>query len=499
MVSATLAILFTVLLGLSIYHQRIHIDEAWLGEQSYRQSEEGVRRSELFRGLLEYDEHVLVAHKLFIWLGALTIGIFGWHLWALRLVPLVSGAALIILLWYYFHRRSREHSGPSFSIAMLYLLAAPLFFRFVNLYRPEVTLSACGLSSFLLLAEYINSRKLAALLASAAVSGIGFLLHLNGVIFIGAAVLALLWVRQWKAAIAFALVSAAMSSLYFYDVIGHWDKFWYQFTSDPALDKQDLTWYAPVWRLLNEHKRLFRKPEVIFASILHFCALWYYWKNVPRTERWIAIYAIGLVICLGAFAQGKTVAYTILLLPVSAIIVAVASVTWLNRLRESPRALSLAATPVWLMFLCHSLYDNATFALTQKRDVAATNRVAASFIPGGATVLAPLDFIFEEIDKYQIQGDEAAGWIMKLERPDIGDIHKSLHAPDYLKFAEARNIDAIIMENHLFTRVGQQLPAVSDSVFGYVVVGKVDEPPRTILLRIDHVGGDYLTPYDGVK
>lgn len=478
--------LATGILLFSIPHQRVHIDEAWLGEQAYWQATDGVRRSELFRGLLDYENHIYVAHKLLIYLGAVSVKLFGWHLWSLRVIPLLSGGVLILLLWFYFRRSRDEDPHLALPIAYLYIVSAPLFFRFVNLYRPEVPLAACGFGSFVLVALYARNDRVSYLLGAAALAGIGFLIHLNGIIYVLAGAVTLVWLRRWRHLIAFATLAGAISLLYFYDVVGHWDAFWYQFRSDPALDKQDLMWYAPAWRLINEHKRLFRKPEVIFASTLFLTSLWYHWKALPRQDRWIVMYGLGLLVGLGALAQGKTVAYTILLLPVSAIIVARSTSIWIARIRESPKWLSVIAIVLWAFFLVHSAFDNSVFAFTQKRDVASTNRGMAVHIPEGATVLAPLDFVFEEIGKYRIRGDEAAGWIMKLERPEVGDIHKSFSAPDYLGFASNRGIEVVIIEDQFFSRVRLSPPAIGDTVMGYTAVGRGEDPARTVLLRLDH-------------
>lgn len=484
-VVAILLLIITVLILLSIPHQRIHIDEAWLGEQAYWQATDGIRRSELFRGFLGYEDYMFVAHKGFIWVGSLAVRLAGWHLWALRLVPLLSGAVLLLALWYYHRLRDDEPAGSALPWALLFLLSAPLFFRYINLYRPEMPLAAVGFASFLLLARYIERGGASVLAAAGILAGVGVVIHLNGVIYIAAGLLTLAYLKRWRPLLAFGVVAAIVASLYFYDVIGHWDVFWYQFRSDPALDKRDLEWYAPFWRLVNEHKRLFRKPEVIFASTLFFTSLWYYWRSAPRSRRWVAVYAVGAVVGLGAFAQGKTVAYTVLLLPSAAIVIGASTAHWLSHWRQTSRALSRVAVALWMLFLGQAFFDNTRFALTGKRDVAATNRQAAQFIPPGATVLAPLDFVFEEIGNYRIRGDEAAAWIMKLSHPDIGDIHKSVHAPDFLSFAREQNLDAVILENHLFTRIRMRLPDVGDTLEGFVVAGKVTDPDRTILCRTD--------------
>ncbi len=479
----SLIILFVGLLALSIPSQRVHIDEAWLGEQAHWQATDGVRRSELFHGFLDYENYIYVAHKGFIWLGAISVGLFGWHLWALRLIPLLSGVFLLTLLWIYFRRARDEEAPPAFTVAVLFLVAAPLSFRFVNLYRPELPLAVVGFASFLFMATYVRTQRMAFLAASGAFAGLGVVIHLNGVIYIAAGALTLLWLRRWRGLAAFVPIAAVVASVYFYDVFGHWEAFWYQFRADPALDKNDFAWYSPVWRLANEHKRLFRKPEVIFASLLLIASLWYYWKSMPREKRWITVYAIGLVVGLGAFAQGKVVAYTILHLPVAAVIIATATTDWLSNRRQSNRKISIAAFALWLLFLGHAVFDDARFATTSKRDVAATNSEAAQYIPHGATVLAPLDFIFEEIQNYRVRGDEAAAWKIKMSRTDIGDIHKSIHAPDFLNYADQHGIEAVVLEDYLFTRIGMESPSVGDTVNGYIVAGKCQKPARSVLLK----------------
>ena len=471
-------IFYALLLAVSIPYQRFHGDEAWLGEQAYFLNQDGVSRSELFHGFLHYEDQVLVAHKLFIALGAGCIGLLGWQLWSLRLLSLIGGGILIWLIFHHLRSDDERSLGIAWRVAVLFLLTTPLFFKFVNLYRPEVSLAACGFASYHLLVLYLDRRRSRYVVGSAILAGIAVLIHLNGLIYIGAGVVILFWSRRRHAAMIFASLALVIALLYFWDVIGHGELYRLQLFGDPALSAEDFRWDTTVWRLINEHKRLFRKPEIIFTSVLFFGALIYYWRNSPPSQRCPAIYALSLVVGLGIVGQAKTTPYAIALLPSFALVVGQATVRWLERPATSPRWVLVVSVVLWGSFALHSLVSNMALATTGKQNIAAANhRVAQSLIPGEA-VLAPLDFVFNEIDHFRIRGLETAWLSLPPDRREAHTVY------DIITYAESSGISAIILDEEYLDRMGLVDVGVGQ-VFGKYRVAARFTDIRGLILRME--------------
>ncbi|MCF0061731.1 hypothetical protein MUK70_21050 [Dyadobacter chenwenxiniae] len=66
-----------IILTVSTYINRFPTgDDAWFGEQSYWLHKEGIIRSEFFRGIVGWEDQILVSHKLFLGFGAVVIRIY---------------------------------------------------------------------------------------------------------------------------------------------------------------------------------------------------------------------------------------------------------------------------------------------------------------------------------------------------------------------------------------------------------------------------------------
>ena len=65
-------------------------DEAAFAEFAHFIDQDGYLHSELFRGLVGYENRVLLYHKLFEWVGAVTLKVFGYGIWPLRALSLIS-------------------------------------------------------------------------------------------------------------------------------------------------------------------------------------------------------------------------------------------------------------------------------------------------------------------------------------------------------------------------------------------------------------------------
>lgn len=465
------------LLIVSIPRQRLHGDEAWLGEQAYFLRHEGVCRSELFRGFAGQEQMVLVTHKLFIVLGATAVAAFGWGVWQLRLLSLAAGAVTLMLLVRHMRTTDKRDNEFGTLLAILFLAASPLFFKFINLYRPEVMLAAFGFGSFYCLSRALEDKGRGHLILAAITAGAAVLVHLNGLMFVVAGLAVLLYERRFRSAAGFVFLSLLVSAFYFADVVGHWDLFLHQFASVPSLTPDDFHWDAPFWRLLNEHKRLFRKPEIIFSSALFFGSAGYYWHYAGRRGRAQVFYAIALIVTLGAIGQAKTTPYAIALLPVFAVVVARATAMWWHDRRRYPRAVSILAVSLWSAFIIHGLAADALNATTGKRDVAAESRQMAAYVPPGTAVLAPMDFIFDEIQHFRIRA------LLAAELTITQDASRRFDMENVTAYADAEHIPTIILDHDNLIRLGLEGQAVGRTFGGYQLVAHIPVPDCMIFKK----------------
>ena len=259
-----------VLAGLalaSLVHRSCFIDDAWLGERAYWLAREGVVRSELFRGQLDYGDRMFVFHKLFTLVGAAFIRLFGWSLYTLKSVSLSFFVAFLVLLWRY----CRRFEPPAvFPLAALVLLAHGLVGFHVFTYRPEVMVMTLGFGSFVLLRSFLEAGGRARLVGSAVLAGLCVLTHLNGLMFIVAGSLLLGLRRRPGAALLFALVASSVGALYLADAVlaGETAALFRQFRTDSILAERFAGPGARLAALLLEHERYFHsRVEISFAVL----------------------------------------------------------------------------------------------------------------------------------------------------------------------------------------------------------------------------------------
>lgn len=433
-------LIWLALLAVSIPHQRMHGDEAWLGEQAYLLAHDGIIRSDMFRGYAMQEQHILITHKLFIVFGAVATAFCGWGITPLRALSLLSGLIAFLLVAHELRRHDSESPQISWRIGILALLAMPLFFKFTNLYRPEVMLAAFGLASYVLLSRHLSTKKTVPLLASAIVAGLAVLVHINGVMYVIAGVIVLILHRRFRDAGIFAAIGIAISLLYFVDVLGQWDLLHFQLLHVPSLTTEDFRWDAPFCRLVNEHKRLFRKPEIIFSTVLFVTSFAYAWARQPHLRRSILAYCVTIVLVLGAVGQAKTTPYAIALFPFFAIVIARATTHWWSSHARVPRWVTVIAIVVWTAFLIHSAAADSLIAFTGKENVAQRNQQIAGLIPKGSRVLAPMEFVFNEIGQYDIRA------MMAAELLTHGKSDEPLTRGQLLSVTDRWHIDAIILD-----------------------------------------------------
>jgi|GEM_PF-691949 len=413
----------------------LHIDEAWIGEQAYFLSRDGYVHSTLFEGFAGNEIRTVVYHRLFVLLGSWSVSIFGWSIGALRVVPLASGGALLALMA---HHMRRELGVPWRTVAMAVaiFLLIPLNFTYIKVFRPEMLMALCGFASYRALGRFMQGGRWWELPVAAAAGGMAALAHPYGAIFPLCGILMLLGGRRWSGAALFAAVASLPAIPYLVDIATHYELFRQQISNPLVAEKTSFTILSPLTNLLDEHKRLFRKPEIILPTLLFLLSL-VAGAGRDGWRRFHLIYSVLLIVLLGAAAQDKVVRYAIPLLPFFTIAIALAAGEWIER-PIGNRFWRAGFALAWMLFVGVGLHAVTTDLRAEREHVPELNAAIAGSIPPGTRCLAPMNFIFEQIGRHPIIALRYAN----MEQ------HNRLGVRAMLDFADRHRADAIIINRY---------------------------------------------------
>ena len=235
-------------------------DDAWFAEQSYWLQKDGVIRSEFFRGILGWENQLLVSHKLFLAFGAVLINIFGFGLPTVQFVGLIPFCFIIFGIISYIQNDKKVNNTYYLLLILLLVFSNRLLIKMSFENRPELMLSALGFGSFLCIRSETNTFIKAAL--AGFLAALAMLCHLNGVLYLLAGLLTYLYIRKFKEAIIFSIVGGVTALAYFIDVVQAKDGFsiwYYQFRHDPATQNA-FGLYSKLIVMLTYPKLFFESP-----------------------------------------------------------------------------------------------------------------------------------------------------------------------------------------------------------------------------------------------
>lgn len=411
--TGTVLVLLAIFVGLlvaSLPGYRLGtIDEPWIAEQAYYLASQGTVRSEMFTGYAANESRIFVYHKLLVWLGALSVKLLGLNLWLLRSISLGSCLALFGLMYRHLSR-ARGPGRFDFLVSVLILFACPLFFMRIFIFRPEFLVTLCGFASYFFISRFISRNSRLNLLASAILAGLAVLSHLNGLIFIAAGIVLLLFQRAYLSAMTFGIIAILVSGFYLIDCVGHFEQMVEQFTGSPGNHTANLNPVNAIANLLGEHKRLFRRADIIGISLLYFMSLVHQRINFGKVRTPRNIYTLALIITLGLVSSNKTPTYAILLFPFFAMPIASSLIHSLTGRPSGRFRMFLPIT--FALYLGLGLHTNANTAFSDKEHVEIRHAAVASQLIPGSVVLAPLKFMFNQIDQFELRSLEAANLLM---------------------------------------------------------------------------------------
>lgn len=462
---------FVVLLmayAMSIPHRKPHVDDAWLGEHSYWLFQDGVAKSKLMSGIAGSQDRLLLHHKLFTVQGAGIISVFGFSLQWLKAISLLYLALALIILWVLQHRMQLFKNNQSLMLMFLILLANPLIFEFSFVFRPETMLMFLGLLSFFLLwlshTTTENIRFFAFL--GGFVAGIAMVSHLNGAIFISAGFLLLIFRLKFKAAVLFAVGAIIASIGYFYDFNSLSDfSLWYQqLTFIPS----DSPHTNPLIKILlnsfSEHMRFFHSPKEITLTLLFITAFFVARKELLKKHNLLVFYTLLLMVSMAVLALNKTSKYLILLLPFIAMII---SVAFDNLLTKHSKSRLTPLTVLLSVYFAVSVFYNVN-TIRSKYDPELNKKIRMAFAAERSNdmiVLAPMEFIFDEIDNFK----EIHSLMSFNERLKITP---DLKSDKFLETAASEEIDLILLNDDYANVFLMQNFKLHDFNAGYRLVYK---------------------------
>jgi hypothetical protein len=458
-----LALAGLLVLLASTYHRAIHTDDAWIGEFVYWANHDGYVRSELFRGLLHSEVYQEVYHKLFVWHSVPVVQVFGWSVYALKSISLAYLLGVMGLSWYYLKNHFPVANRPqATSLYFALLLTSSLAIEYSFIFRPETMLMFLGFSSWLLLRRALLAGSVAAAAGAGVFAGLAALTHLNGLIFIMAGGLLLLWRRRWLGAVVFGGLAAVIFAGYGLDMVRHhsWELFREQMFMHPAIDNGSHGLGGRILYLLNEHQRFFHSPKEIVLSLLLLLAAYVLYRRRPHVPelRNLALYLILLVLSLDLIVQGKTSKYLLLYMPYMLLLI-VAAFDQLS-LVPGPR-LHLLARGLLGLYLVVNIGYSAVIFFDHRGDQQAQNAQLGQRLKPywGTRIIAPVNFIFPNIEHFQIQG--ATYYFMQAdERQQQGKPF------DLFASAASEHIPLIILDPEALEALHLPTPSLAGQAFG---------------------------------
>jgi hypothetical protein len=319
-----LLIVSTIFL-LSLPNRVQHGDDAWFAEQAYWLANDGVVRSELFRGILDYETRMSVYHKLHVWQGAIIASISGWSMYKFKIVSVMYLCIMMAGIWATIRRFGYSGHPQTIMILLILLLANGYLAEYSFVYRPEISMSALGIWAFYFLIKFKDKSRISNVLIAGFLSGLIVLFHLNGIIFVIAGTTLLLFYRSYLASVYFLLISLLISTFYFIDIIyfDDFSRFITQFTHDPALLDKDKTITGIISTFLSEPNRYFGHTREGTYSLLMLFVIVIARKNLWSNSylKDTAIYLLVLSIMLSLITAGKKPYYLILTMPFFLILV----------------------------------------------------------------------------------------------------------------------------------------------------------------------------------
>jgi hypothetical protein len=422
-------LLTTIVTVASMWDRYFYIDDCWHGEEAYWLAKEGKVKTKTMEGILGFEKSTMVYHKLNIILGAGVIKIFGWSAFNLKMFTFLVYLLFFLLLHRFFRVFSGRYPDKNYFIfTLLLIFTSPLMIYLSFTFRPEILVMLLGFASYFSLEKYLSSYKNKWLIFSGILGGLAFFTHLQGMIFPIAGFILLLFYRRFKGLLLFSIASVLSCMLYTFDLWqgDNFEVFVYQITNWPTLDlgqtyfdNSALNFIGKKFaNLLNEHQRFFWSEKVVAFSVMFIFSVIYKFRLLKTQYRSLLIYTLTLIVALSLTGSHIAERFLIYYFPFMALIVAITLISLLNSTRQYVAKLLF----VLLIFaqLGFSAYRfQNIFSLNS--DYPAIHREVLAVIPNqDPKVLAPDEFVFNEIENYRLLSYHALKYYQDMAHGNFG-------------------------------------------------------------------------------
>lgn len=384
-----------LLLLYSFVNREVINDDGWLGEQAYFLGTEGIVKSEMFTGFRHAESQIFSYHKLHIWLGGLSVALFGLNIYILKSISLLG--LILLLYWVYKYYEKTKHSHLTY-FTLTFLIINHHLVEFSFIFRPEVLATAFGFGSFYYLVDKPSNKQL---YVSAILAGLSALTHLNGVIFMFSGILFLMFQKQWKTSLVYSVVTALTFSLFFVDIFlpeNNLSTFLYQFKSIEPPQNVFIKFF-------KEHTRMFHSPKEIILSVLSIFTI-----LIPLIRKKIQLdstltYFLILGILFMFISPNKTYKYLTFLVPfISINIIKSIDVLW-DRLTKKQRKLLYSG----LLLYAFINFGFTIHLISKNKPIYTEHEQIAQYIHEDAKEDNPkvgceLIFMYNNIHKFDLRG-----------------------------------------------------------------------------------------------
>lgn len=390
---------------LSLFDRQIGTDDAWFAEQSYWFDKNGYVRSNLFDGLNNFGKEHLAYHRLHVWQGGFMIKLFGWSEYSFKAIMLAY-FLVFLLAAYAFFKKSKLFTEQS-QYLLFYTLAithsVTVFLLFTN--RPEIMIMTFGFSSFSLLFFSLKKHQMSKVILSAVFAGLAVLTHLNGLIFVVAGAVLLLSLKNYRHFWYFSVTSFLVSLLYFMILQDMNDVRLYlqQMQFNPALKGESFSVWGIIIKLLNSYIPYFHKGSDASYTFLFAFTFWWFRKEIFKNEvsRNIFVYFVSVAVTLAVISPGFKDLYLVYHAPYAFLLIALLYKDILTLSVVKQRAFAA------LLVLFFLTQWGETVILMNKKTPGLSDlhaRVSQSLgIERGDRIVAPITYVFNEIDKFNIK------------------------------------------------------------------------------------------------
>lgn len=484
-----LSIFYAIFFIYGLWERRPDIDDAWLGEHAYWQAKDGYVHSELMRGLGSEGDRQVIHHKLFTLQGALFIKLFGFSLYTLKSISLIYFLIFIGFFYFYTVKYKKLLKFEHFIFALILFLVSPIVFTYSFVYRPELMIMTIGFTGYILLENYLESgtKKTAQLFVVGFLFGITVATHLNGLIFVLAGLLLMIWNKKLSGIFTYGLGSVAGIIPYFYDMT-KWSDFklwWLQVHGNPALDSlSDIpVWLKPVVNLINEHMHYFHDPEIIVFSVFLIVTLLIGFGFLYRNHSNLMRFTFLIALFTGIIAPHKLKQYLLLNFPYFILFIALVfknldsiKPEFGSRISDlNPPQIKKIFVSFFLIFLLVSTYSNIRLAIV-KFTPEENRELTEKYTDGNVSkmnVVAPMSFIFNEIENYHRIQSEVCYKELQKEDPSIS-------GKNFLKKASTFDADLVMISAYYMPKLKIDTFRRGDIVAKYKVI---DKTPQLIVFK----------------